>query len=172
MYQVNDLIIYGNNGVCKVEEIGIPNIMGIDRKKQYYILSPIYSKGSLIYTPVENSKVTMRRIITIEEAQELIDCIPSIPTIEIGNDKFLDEKFRSAISSQDCEELIKVIKTVYIKQQDKISEGKKPSQVDERYFKQAEDLLYGELAIVLDMPKEKMKTYVELRTVSCDIKSQ
>lgn len=170
MYQINELIVYGNSGVCRVLEIGVPDIAGIDKNKKYYILTPIYSKGSLIYTPVETSKIPMRRVITMDKAQELLESIPSIPTINIGNEKFAEEKYRSAISTQDCKELIKVIKTVYLRQQDKISEGKKLSQTDERYFKQAEDLLYGEIAIVLNMPREKMKTYIELRTMQIEQK--
>jgi len=163
MYQINDLIVFGNNGVCKVENIGVPNISGIDKNLQYYTLIPINTKGSVLYTPVDNLKISMRKIITIEEAEELLDKILSIPTFTIDNPIFPDENYKNAISSQNCEELIKVIKTVYLKQQDKKSEGKKISQVDERYMKQAEDLLYSELAIVLDIPKEEMKSYVELR---------
>ena len=37
----------------------------------------------------------------------------------------------------------------------RISEGKKITNSDRKYFKMAEDSLYGELAIVLDMEKEK-----------------
>lgn len=165
MYQINDLIIYGNSGVCKVEDIGVPNIIGIEKNQQYYILTPIYSKGSVVYTPVDNSKVSMRKIITFEEAQALLDSIQSIPIFKIDDEKLLIEKYRGAISSQDCEELIKVIKTVYIKQQNKISQGKKLGQIEEKYMKQAEDLLYSELAVVLDMPKDKMKTYIEQRAL-------
>lgn len=165
MYQINDLIVFGNNGVCRVENIGTPNITGIEKDKQYYTLIPIYTRGSVIYTPVDNTKVSMRKIITKEEAEKLIDNILSIPTMNIENEKLIDENFKNAISSQNCEELIMVIKTVYIKQQQKNRQGKKVGQVYERYMKQAEDLLYNELAIVLDIPKEKMKDYVELKAL-------
>jgi CarD family transcriptional regulator len=57
---------------------------------------------------------------------------------------------------------------VYVKQQQKNSEGKKLGQVDERYMKQAEDMLYSELAIVLDIPKENMKTYIERRALQVE----
>lgn len=165
MYQINDLIIYGNRGVCMVEDIGIPSISGIDKNQQYYILIPVDSKGSVIYTPVDNSKISMRSIITIEKAQELLDNIQSIPIFEVDNERFVDDIYKRAINSNVCEELIKVIKTVYSRQQSKVSRGKKLGQTEERYMKLAEDLLYSELAIVFDKPKEKMKTYVELRAL-------
>ncbi|MHB8130305.1 MAG: CarD family transcriptional regulator [Mobilitalea sp.] len=165
MYQINDLIVFGNSGVCRVDKIGVPDISGIEKNKQYYTLIPIYLKGSIVYTPVDNTRVSMRKIITIDKAQMLIDNIPSIPTLEMDNEKYVDENYRRAISSQNCEELIQVIKTVDIKQQSKNREGKKLAQVDERYRKQAEDLLFSELAVVLDMPKEKIRNYIELRSL-------
>jgi CarD family transcriptional regulator len=165
MYNINDFIIYGSNGICKVEDIGIPEIAGIDRGKMYYKLSPVFSKGSVIYTPIDNSSVNMRKIMSNNEAQELINRIPVIPTIEIDYEKYADKKYKSLINSQDCEELIQVIKTLYLKQQAKISEKKKPSQMNERFLKQAEDLLYGELSIALNIPKDNMKSYIEQRVL-------
>jgi len=170
MYQINELVVFGNNGVCKIENIGVPNISGIVKDMQYYTLTSIFSKGSVIYTPVINSKVSMRKIITIEEAQELMDNIQSIPIMIVESEKYLDEKYRSAISSQKCEDLLQIIKTVYIKQQQKESEGKKLGQVDERYMKQAEDMLYSELSIVLDIPKEKVKAYINIRALPLEQK--
>jgi len=39
-------------------------------------------------------------------------------------------------------------------------EGKKVTAVDEKYFHLAENSLYGELAIPLEMTKEEVKKYV------------
>jgi CarD family transcriptional regulator len=44
--------------------------------------------------------------------------------------------------------------------QSRIDDGKKVAAVDERYFRQAEDLLYGELAYVLQMKKEEMAAFI------------
>lgn len=161
MYEINDYIIYGNYGICKVIDVGVPDITGIDKNKQYYILSPVNSQRSIIYSPVDNTKVNMRKIISYDEAKELISRMPSIPVYENAKDKLIHEKYKNAIVSQECEELIKVIKTAYKKQRRKIDEGKKLGQVDERYMRQAEDILYGELSIVLNIPVDEVKTYCE-----------
>lgn len=39
--------------------------------------------------------------------------------------------------------------------------GKKPVQIDQRYMKRAEDFLYGELAVALDIPYESVNAYIE-----------
>ena len=42
MYEIGQLIVYGNEGVCRVEEIGTPKISGVDKHRDYYTLAPIY----------------------------------------------------------------------------------------------------------------------------------
>ena len=44
-----------------------------------------------------------------------------------------------------------------------IAQGKKATTVDERYFHAAEEQLYEELSIALDMPKEGMRAYIGAR---------
>ena len=56
--------------------------------------------------------------------------------------------------------MIVLIKTAYRKSQARRARGAKPGQVDERYMKRAEELLYGELAVALDMSKEEIGGYI------------
>ena len=62
MYEIGQLIVYGNEGVCRVEEIGTPKISGVDKHRDYYTLAPIYREGK-VFTPVD-SKVFMRPVIS------------------------------------------------------------------------------------------------------------
>ena len=43
---------------------------------------------------------------------------------------------------------------------DRLSQGKKITAMDRKYFKMAEDNLYGELSVSLEIPKEKMEEYI------------
>ena len=60
----------------------------------------------------------------------------------------------------DCEELVKIIKTLYLRKQQRLGSGKKVTVVDEKYFRQAEDKLYEELAYALGMEKKQVGTYI------------
>lgn len=161
MYQVNDYIVYGNVSVCKVIDICTPKINGIKEDMKYYMLQPIYQQGSTIYTPVNNDKVVMRKIISKEEAEQLIDTIPSIEIIKnVINDRLLVEEYNKAIRTNDDKEWIKVIKTLYIKSMERKNQGKKPEKIVEDYLKFTEDLLHGELAISLGMTKEQVESYI------------
>lgn len=171
MYEIGDYIVYGRNGVCKVEEIGPLKLSGTDRDKIYYTLQPVYSKSSTVYTPVDNDKIIMRRVLTEEEAQQLIDEIPSIELLWIENDKIREQKYKETINKYDCREWVRVIKTLYVRRQERISEKKPITNTDEKYLQAAEDYLYGELSIPLGIPKENMEEFISARleTVKLDI---
>ena len=46
---------------------------------------------------------------------------------------------------------------------DRIRDGKKVTVVDERYFRQAEEQLYGELAFAMNMDRSQMSDYLTER---------
>ena len=161
MYQTNDYIIYGSTGVCKIEEICTPDFareLGID--KLYYRISPVY-RSETIYVPVD-TKNFIRPVLTKEEAEDLIAKMPEIreSDVQVSDHRVLAEKYKLSIKSHECEDLIRLIKTVYFRSQEMINAGKKPGQTDIQYMKQAEDLLYGEFAIALGIGIKEVKDYI------------
>ena len=160
MFQVNDLIVYGNHGVCKVEDVGTLSISMADKQKQYYTLRPVYQRESVIYAPVDNNKTIMRFVLSKEEVEDLIQDIPNIESVWIGNEREREVQYRAALQTCDCRELVKIIKTLYQRKKLRIQDGKKVTVVDEKYFRQAEEQLYGELAFALEMPKDEVGAYI------------
>ena len=163
MFEVGDYIVYGINGVCKVEKIGTVNVSGIPKDKMYYTLVPVYSKGSKVFTPMDNRKVVMRSVISKDEALKLIDGIKDMDLLWEANDKRRELMYKETIRKCDCKEWIRIIKTLYIKKQSKIAEGKKMSAGDEKYLHMAEENLFGELAIPLEIEKEKVEAFISER---------
>jgi len=160
MFQVGDLIIYSGEGVCRVESIGKPEMSGVNKDRLYYTLAPLYREGK-IFIPVD-TKVFMRPILTKEAALELIRQIPQIETniCQDRNQRLLTEHYQNLIHSHQCDDLVQIIKAVYLKEQAVRARGKKPGQVDERYRKRAEDMLHGELAVALGIPREDVAEYI------------
>ena len=100
MYQVGDLVMYGNTGVCRVEDIGHPQ--GISEKEQlYYTLAPVYDK-EVIYTPVD-TKAFMRPVMSRADAERFIDRIPEIPEELNGNRdiRMQSEKYRACLNTHE-----------------------------------------------------------------------
>ena len=160
MFQVNDVVVYGHHGVCEITNIGTLNMPMADKEKLYYTLRPVYHKESLVYAPVENQRIVMRSVISKEAAEELIRQIPKIETVWIVNEKAREVQVKEALQTCSCEELIKIIKTLYQRKQQRLESGKKVTVVDEKYFRQAEDKLYEEFAYVLKMEKNKVGSYI------------
>jgi CarD family transcriptional regulator len=163
MYNIGDLVICGDSGVCRVEAIGKLDVPYIDRNRLYYTLSPIYRNGK-IFVPTE-TKVFMRPVLTFSEAQRIIDLIPSIEEIDClsSNHRVLKEHYNQLLLSHNCLDLIKLIKTIYTKNRINAQLGKQPGQIDIKFMKQAEDQLHGELAVALRIPREKVTGYIKNR---------
>lgn len=162
MFQKGDLIIYGNTGVCRVDDIVLlDNLPNIDTEKLCYQLSSVYSKET-IYIPTDTT-VFMRPVLSKTEALALIDKIPSIPEDDtsIGNQRLRSEHYRTFFQSHQCEDLVCIIKSIYHKTQQRTDSGRRPDRTDQQYLKQAEELLHGELAISLDIPYDDVPEYIK-----------
>ncbi len=154
MYNVNDMVVYGNQGVCEVVNIGTLSMSMVDRKKKYYTLRPVFQREAAVYVPVDNVTAVMRPVISKEEAEALISKIPDIEYAWISNEEERETQYKDALRTCDCEELVKMIKTLFKRKKTRLDEGKKVTVVDERYIRQAENQLYEELAYALGIDKK------------------
>jgi CarD family transcriptional regulator len=160
VFEKGEYVVCGNKGVCLVEDITTLNISGVDKAREYYILKPLYVSGSTVYVPVDAAEESMRKVLSKSEAEALIKEIPDIPMISIANDKLLEQEYRVCMKSNNCQELVKVIKTIYTRKQKRTEAGRKVTAVDAKYFRMAEDSLYGELAVALEIPKQEVESFI------------
>lgn len=160
MYNADDIIIYGSEGVCKIDKIDKMNISGIKNDRMYYYLTPLYHGGT-IYAPTD-TPVKMRYVISKDEALKLIERIPEIPAdiCKENNVRILNEHYQELIKSCDCENLVKIIKSIETKKASALSKGKRLGSVDEKYLNKARDMLLGELAVSLETDKENVDRYI------------
>ena len=158
MFKVGDYVVYGNSGVCRVEDIGPISIGSKD--KDYYTLVPVYGRNSRLYTVVNSDKVVIRPIMTKQESDALIDEMENIDALWIGDEKKREEIYKETIRTCDCKAWVQIIKTLYLRKMDRLARGKKVTSSDERYLHMAEDNLFGELAFSLKMPKEKVGEFI------------
>lgn len=160
MFSIGQDVICSNKGVCTVENITTLDISGVDRAKLYYILKPRYVNASTVYVPVDSADKSMRRILTKEEAEGLIGSIPRIPVLAIENEKLVEQDYKACMKTNSCEEWVKLMKTIYERKQKRLQEGYKETAVDSKYFKMAEDNLYGELAVALEIERNLVCDYI------------
>ena len=161
MFSIGDTVMYGGTGVCVVEDITTMKLSGMDKPREYYVLRPKYQSG-IIQTPVDGTKIPIRPVLTRAEAEALVDTIPEV-TAAICTEKNLSalrNHYQQQMSSFDCVDLIRMTKSIYAKKKDAESRQKKIGMTDEKYLRRAEDLLYGELAVALDIPREAVSAYI------------
>lgn len=164
MFDIGEFVVYGNKGVCKIEKIGPINIPGMSADRDYYTMSQIYSKSSTIFTPVESEKSVLRKIMSRDEVMDLIHNKADFKPVWIQNDKEREQIFTETLRGGESEKLFDMIIALAHRRDQRIADGKKATSTDERYYHAAQDILYGEFAISLDMAKEDVRPFVLAET--------
>ena len=134
MFDVGDFIIYGSNGVCKITHIGPMKMPGVPKDRLYYTMVPCYIRDSEIFTPVDNERVVMRKVMSKDEAEDFIQSISEIKELEIIEEKRRELEYKQAVLTCEPEVLVSLIKTIYTRMEDRIAEGKKVTSSDSKYF--------------------------------------
>ena len=159
MFEIGNYVVTANNGICQIQGVEIKD-MGTG-EKAYYILVPIKENTAKVYLPVDLAEKRMRLVMNADDAWKLIKEIKAIDEALVENEKEREKLYKEAIKSRDPKQLISIMKTVYIRKQKRIEEGKKITDVDERYFQMAENQLYGELAFALKIDKSELDRIIE-----------
>jgi CarD family transcriptional regulator len=164
MYQIGSFLIHENAGICKVKDISMHRSPKEKESHLYYTLQPLYQQFT-IYTPVDNSKIFLRPVISKKEAEHLIDKIPSIQA-EPCNSKAtsqLTQHYQALLKTHNCEDLIELTKSLHTKKQEVEDQNRKFGAIDEKFMKRAEELLFGELSVALGIPKDDVPEYITSR---------
>ena len=148
MYNVGAYVVKPNTGICKIEDIVLMNLAG-SGDKQYYMLLPVSDAKSKLYVTVDADRTRLRPVMTKDEAENFINGIAGIDAIWVPNDKLREQQYREAFRTNEPEDLVGIIKNLYLRGQARLAQGKKITSTDERYFRQAEKALYSELAFSL-----------------------
>ena len=154
MFDCGQLVIYGGNGVCRIEDIVIRETPILGRRQTYVIL---LSSGLTAYVPTD-SPVYMRALVSEEEALSVLNDFPNIQpkVIPASNSKALADQYRAIIGKHDLREMISLYKSLRQKLVQSISAGKKPGTMDERFSAQALDAVLEELGAVLQQSRDEL----------------
>ena len=155
MFSTDETIHYAGSGVCRIQEIAVKRF-GRTRE-QYYVLQPLHQNTSVIYVPVSNPQLVskMRPILTRDEVEAMIDGAGRIEPVWNDDVTQRKELFDSLLRSGNFPDLICIIKTLRRQKQRRQEDGKTLHVSDEGYLREAQRLLYDEIAGVYGKtPKE------------------
>ncbi len=125
-------------------------------ESKMYQVGELIVYGGTIRIPVD-SKVFMRPVISRQEAEALIDAIPGMHAEACHERNFtqLAARYQQALGSHSCADLIELVMSIYAKKQYAESRKRRFGQVDARFMKRAETLLYGELSVAWASPSRR-----------------
>lgn len=160
MFKINDIIIYGTQGVCKIVGIEEKNFMGTIQK--YFVIKPIKNNNSTYFVPTDNEKVLtkIRKILSENEINELIDSMPNERANWIVNENERKLKYKEIIAEGNRTELIKMIKAIFFEKKEREANKKRLHTSDERFLKEAKQLLHIEFQYVLNLNEDDLMTYI------------
>lgn len=161
MFTQGEHIVYGLNGICRVEHVGNSPYDAAD-SRTYYLLVPLSGAAtSSILTPVDNERVPMRRLMTRTEMDALIGDIPTIEPLTVPIEKKRREVYHAAVRSLDPRSYVQVIKTVRLRRAELTAAHKHFPVTDLEYGQLARHLLYSECAQVLGVDEQAAEAYVK-----------
>ncbi len=153
MKKIGEYIIYRRD-VCK-----IINIKDINDMK-YYVLVPMKDESLHIDVPINTPLI--KELMTLKEIEELIGKINDIELVK-ADERKLEQKYKELLDSGNPENLIKIIKTTYLRNKQRIDNKKKISERDKNYFDLAEHYLYDEIGVVLGKTFDETREYIKLK---------
>lgn len=161
MYKSGDMVMYGLAGICKVTAIEKRKFT--EKEREYYILKHINSDRNVFYVPTDNEAAVskMHRICSKSEVNELISHMNSEKPIWIDNDSNRKEEYSRIIKDGDKHEIIRLIKTLYLRRKELSKSGKKLRSADEDYLDLAENMLFEEFAFALDIDRNEVVKYIK-----------
>lgn len=158
MFCVGDKIMYGSMGVCTVTDICVPDLPGAAR--QCYILKPHFVANSKVYAPVENNSVSMRLLMSCDEARSLIQSMPEIAVFTCGDKQEQYSTYKGVIKSADSFLLAKLMKSLYERKAKLLEQKKGVPSAEKDFFDTARQMLFGEFAEVFEIPLNNVESYI------------
>ena len=160
MFQVNDVVVYGAQGVCQITGIEERKLGG--ERKTFFVLQPKNDAGATCYVPTWNEKAwgKMRKVMTKKEVDALIDSMPNKQPNWIENENERKEAYRRILAGGDQAAIISMIQALFSHKKEREAEGKRLHISDEQFMKEAERILYNEWQYVLNVDKAGLMTYI------------
>ena len=139
MFNINEYVVYKKE-VCIIKEIKENQL----NHNSYYVLVPVIDNSLKIEVPTNNKFNYIRNLISEDEINKIIK-----------------NEYKELLKKGTHEDLIKIIKTTYLRNKEREINKKKLSDKDNTYFELAEKYLYTEFSIALNKTYEETKKYIE-----------
>lgn len=156
MLKTGSIVLYGSQGICKISEITTKKVGKISA--QYYVIKPIYADNTVFFVPIENEVLTARiqSVMSKSQAEKFVDSLNEIEPLKNMDEAEKRKEYKEALSSNDRQRLVAVIKTLRAERDLRRESNKKLNINDEQILYKAEQLLYSELAFAMEITPQEV----------------
>ena len=160
MFSVDDRVIYGNTGVCKIENIIENELTGTMR--EYYVLRPVDTDKSVIYVPVDNEKLTarMRVVPSAKELKSILLKAKGVQIEWIDNNLQRTEHFHEILNDGEILRVVALFRTLHLRQKELSDRGRHLPKTDERVYKDCSRLLCSEFSAILNLAQSEVMSVI------------
>jgi CarD family transcriptional regulator len=151
MYEIGDYVICRSGGVGRVTG-------RLDGALRLILHG---GEDGAVKEVAEDDGEIVRKIMSREAILEVIDRIGFVRTIQAPNDKVRHEFYQEAMAQYDELEWVKVIKTAYMRQQER-----RLTPTETACSEKAKGYLHGEISVLLDMPADEVGDYIAAAVAS------
>lgn len=154
-YEINQKVIHCYRGLLRITGTTVIN------DRDYYLLTTDKGDSETIYVPVLTADSTIRPLISVEEANNVIDFIKQIQFEYNANTKQRRDAFKRRLSTGKIEDAAFMYKQLYLYEHQDESFPIKYGPVDLEMLRELSNVLLEELSLVNDKPKEEVDNLIK-----------
>ena len=164
MFQKNDYIVYGSEGVCLVEDVRRIEFDRVE-EKEYFVLRPVGKNSANVFVPSDSEVLLarMRPVLSKEAIDATIDRIRGKRLPWIEDRKRRSMLFRQIRTEMKSDKLLLMIACLYQKKEELLFQGKKLAFADADALSAAETLVNSEFSFSLGIDSKDVSAYIQNR---------
>lgn len=161
-YKIGEFVVYGSNGICKISDIKDMTLSPIIGERNYYVLEQINTKMSTIYVATDNETLCakMRYVLSEKEILDILHGAKENSISWIDDRKVRAQTFYNILHSGSHEELLLMIRCIYLKGRELSEICKRLSDSDAALLRSAEKIVREEFAFALAIEPEKVGEFI------------
>ena len=168
LFHPGQLLVYGNIGVCKVEDVCTQHFFEDRVGKEYYTLHPFFAhSGDKIYVPTSTT-ASLRPVLDPQEAASLLDTLKTTDAavFRSRSQTELTLHYQNLMQENTMASKLRLFKELCQKEQLQKKKGRKLNPTDMHFYKLTEQLLSEEFALALDKTPAEMRTTLRKAALS------
>lgn len=159
MWKDGDVVMYGQYGACKIVKRNVCPF-GTPAQGSYFELHPLFA-DTILYVPMGQAEQVMRSLTERVKMEALLKELPMLLPLKIENEKQRREIYRKMWNAQSPLAWLRLLKTISTRRTEATNAHRRLSELDLQYEAMTKKCLYGEIAVLLQIPFDRVESYIK-----------